>query len=284
MGVTGNTALAPTKMDLILGTAQRELKFASKMMPYITDVSSFAEPGIKSILFPKFTNAFSVEKRASEGNFTVQNLLTGNDTLALDQRAGIAWQIDSDDELQSRLDVQLEYVKRVASAHGRQVDLDILAEMAAVSSSVTATAAITRDLVLSMQQTLLNAMDPEQFSMCALFVSPLQRTNLLKVTEFTQNQVYGAAVIPSGVVGTVYGIPVVLHRGLTGTAAIMAHKEGIAWGAQKAPNYAEVPTPLMGSNTKIAVIDQLYGQKGMQLGLEGAAAGKSPLVVSIAAS
>lgn len=284
MAVTGNTQLAPTKMDLILATALAELKFSSKLMPYVTDVSPFAKKGLKSIKFPKFTAGFTVEKRATTASATIQDLATGVDTLDLDENAIIAWEIDAMDELQSQLSVQLEYVKRATAAHGRQVDLDILAEAANVSSLVVPTGAITRDIILDMQSHLLNVIDPEQFAQCALFVSVNQREALLKISEFTQAQVYGSAVIPSGVVGSVYGIPVVLHRGLTGNAAFMWHKEGIAWGAQAAPNFAEQSDVLKGSNTKIQVIDQLYGQKGLYLGLEGAAAGKSPLVCSIAAA
>lgn len=284
MAVTGNTQLAPTKMDLILATALRELKFSSKLMPYVSDVSAFAEKGVKSIKFPKFTTSFTVEKRLTTASATVQDLTTAIDTLDLNQNAIVAWEIDAMDALQSRIDVELEYVKRAASAHGRQVDLDLFTEAATVSSLVIPSAAITRDDILAMQSQLLKVLDPEQFNQAALFVSIAQREALLKISEFTQAQIYGSAVIPSGVVGSVYGIPVVLHRGLTGTAAFMWHKEGLAWGAQASPNYAEQADILKGTNTKIKAVDQLYGQKGLHLGLEGAAAGKSPLVCSIAAA
>lgn len=281
MGITGNTQLGPTKAALIAAVAQKELKFKAKLLPYVTDVSRFAEPGSKSIDFPKFTTAFTVEKRASGVAGTIQDLTTANDQLLLNQNAYISWLIDSTDKLQSRLDVELEYVQRAAAAHGRGVDTDIFAEAAAVASLALPAGAITRDDVLDMREHLLKVVDPEDLSNAAMFVAVDQEKEMLKIQEFSRADIYGKGIIPTGIIGSVYGIPVILHRGLAAGKVFMWHKEGIATGFQKAPQMDEQKAIGYGTGAVQKAMDQLYGMKGMHLGLEGAAAGKSPLVASL---
>jgi Phage capsid protein len=284
MAITGNTELAATKMDLIAAMVQKELAFQAKLMPYVTDVSQYAEPGLKKILFPKIGTTFTVEKRVSAAAGTPQALAVATDELALDENAYISWLIDSTDKLQSRIDVQAEYARKAASSHGRQVDTDIFTEAAATAGLVIAGGALTAAKVLQAQEFMLNAVEQEEMMQnSVLLVSPAQRTELLKVAEFSRADAYGSAVINSGIVGSLYGVPVVVHRALTGFQAYMWHKESMVIGFQKAPSYEEEKAISYGTGAFLAAMDQVYGVDAMEIAQAGAAAGKSPLIVQFTA-
>jgi len=253
------------------------LAFQAKLAPYFTDVSMFAAPGAKQVSFPRLTS-FTVIDRASGVQGDASQLTASVDTLLLDINAYVAWIIDSSDAIQSAIPAQLEFAKRAAAAHGRYVDTSIIAELESVGVPTTTAGNLTAAVVLEMQEQLLeNDADP---SALALFIAPAQRTLLLQVTEFKSADVYGgAAMIPSGLIGNLYGMPVVVHNGLTAQQYFMAEKSGLAYGFQMGPSYSEQMANEFGSQAKRCVLDQLFGVEGMQKGLKGVLAGQSPLVI-----
>lgn len=274
--ITGNTQLSSVKQDLIAAVVQKELAFQAKLTPYFTDVSMFAAPGAKQISFPRLSS-FTVIDRASGVQGDASVLTASVDTMLLDINAYVAWIIDSSDAIQSAIPAQLEFAKRAASSVGRFVDTQIIAELEAVGVPTTTAGNLTAAVVLEMQQTLLvNDADPGAL---ALFIAPAQRTVLLQIAEFRNAEIYGQAVIPSGVIGSLYGMPVVVHNGLTANQYFMAEKSGLAYGFQMGPSYSEQMANEFGSQAKRAVLDQLFGVEGMQKGLKGVLAGQSPLVI-----
>lgn len=274
--ITGNTQLSSVKQDLIAAVVQKELAFQAKLTPYFTDVSMFAAPGAKQVSFPRLTS-FTVIDRASGVQGDASQLVSSVDTLLLDINAYVAWIIDSSDAIQSAIPAQLEFAKRAAAAHGRYVDTQIITELEAVGVPTTTAGNLTAAIILEMQETLLeNDADPGAL---ALFIAPAQRTVLLQISEFRNAEIYGQAVIPSGVVGSLYGMPVVVHNGLSTQQYFMAEKSGLAYGFQMGPSYSEQMANEFGSQAKRAVLDQLFGVEGMQKGLKGVLATQSPLVI-----
>lgn len=275
--ITGNTQLTATKQDLIAAVVQRELAFQAKLSPYFTDVSMFAAPGAKQISFPRLSS-FTVIDRASGVQGDASVLTASVDTLLLDLNGYVAWIIDSSDAIQSSIAASLEFAKRAAAAQARFVDTSIIAELESVGVPTTTAGNLTAAVVLEMQETLLE--NDAIASDLAMFIAPAQRTVLLQISEFKSAEVYGgAAMIPSGVVGSLYGMPVVVHNGLTAQQYFMAEKSGLAYGFQMAPSYSEQMANEFGSQAKRCVLDQLFGVEGMQKGLKGVLAGQSPLVI-----
>lgn len=293
MAVTGDTQLAPTKQDIISAAVQRELKEGSYLPGLFLDVSNFAGKGMKSISFPKLTS-FTVEERASGAAGTIQDLTSSIDTLNLDKRAYISWLVDSNDEIQSTIDFQTESAMRASKAHSRFVDDTCIAELlnvASLSINAGVPADIARDDVLAMRRRLME--NNANMNDVALIIPPAQEEAMLKINEFSSAEVYGSAVIPSGMIGRVYGIPVYVHNspalddaGNGFQQAIMAEKEGLAVGFQRRPNFDEEKAIAYGTGAMLQAVDQLFGVKGCQLGVSTdkhvVAAGKSPLVVKLA--
>lgn len=276
--ITGNTQLGPTKQDIIAAVVQKELKFAAKLLPYVTDVSIFAGKGMKQVSFPKLTS-FTVVNRASGAAGDASQLTTSLDTLALDKNAYVAWLIDSLDEVQTTIEAQVEFAKRAASAHGRYVDEQIIAVLDAAAGLDVGAAPITRDFVLDMREFLLK--NDADMNQCVLAVGPDSEKDMLKISEFTQAQIYGGAVIPNGVIGSVYGIPVLVHNGLSTGKAFMWEKSGVAIAFQKSPAMSEQGANEYGTSAKRVAMDQLFGVAALQKGEKGLLSTQSPLIAEM---
>lgn len=252
-------------MELIAAAVQKELAFKAKLRASITDVSSFAMPGHDQISFPKLTS-FTVVDRAAGVAGDATALTDSKDTLLLDKNAYVAWIIDSMSAVQTRIDAQIENATRAAAAQARFVDSEILAVAEADATAITTVSPlVTRDVILEMQEDLLNNFaDPDKIT---LWLSPQQRTALLKIDEFTRADAYGSSNIPGGVVGSVFGVPVVLHAGIAANRYYMVERDGMAIGFQKGLSMDEQGANEYGVGAKRVAMDQLFGVKSLQTGL-----------------
>ena len=267
MAVTGDTQLGPTKQEIIAEIAQRALISSSSVLASARDVSMFAVKGSNQISFPKNTTLFSAENRASATEATIQDVDFSKDTLDLDQRMIIAWAVDSDDEIESRLDVQRELIERASREHGRDVDAKLIAEMEASAITTTTAGGLTQALVLEMRRVLLrNKANPSNLW---LSVAPENEEELLQINPFTAADQYGSAVIPKGVLGTIYGVNIVMTPELSNNQFFMYESDGIGIGFQRRPQFDEVPSPLLGPGAKTQVLGQKYGVQALQLGVPG---------------
>ena len=267
MAVTGDTQLGPTKQELISEIAQRALISSSTLLASARDVSVFASKGNSQISFPKNTTLFSAENRASAAAATIQDVDFSKDTMDLDQRMIIAWLVDSDDEIESRLDVQRELIDRAAREHARDVDAKLVAEMEASAITTTTAGSPSQDVVPEMRRVLLrNKANPNNLWFA---VSPEDEEALLKIDPFVGADKYGSAVIPSGVLGTLYGVKVLMTPELSSGQYFMYESEGIAVGFQRRPQFDEDNRPEYGPGAKIQVLGQKYGVQALQLGVPG---------------
>ena len=268
MAVTGDTQLGPTKMELISEIAQRALISSSKLAGTCRDVSMFARKGNESISFPKNTTLFAAENRASGASATIQDVDFSKDTLTLDKNYIVNWLVDSHDELESVLDVQKELIERAAREQARQVDADVIAALEAGGITTTTAGNISQDLVLEMRRILLK--NKANSGDIWLAVSPKQEAELLKIQPFVGADQYGSAVVPSGVLGTIYGVKVVMSPELGDDAFYMYESEGCALGFHMRPQFDEVKRPEYGAGAMLQVLDQKYGVKELQLEVPGA--------------
>lgn len=279
--IMANTELGATKAVLISNLVQRELAFAAMLKGTIMDVSNFAQPGLKQISFPKLTS-FTVTNRA-EGSAGDATALTASvDTMNLDFNAYVAWIIDAFTAKQATIDGQLEALKLAAAAQGRYVDEQIIVKLAAIASSfinVGADADVTYDNLVDMRKYLLqkNAI----LSNCYVLASPAQEAKIFKLDEFKRADVYGQANIPRGVVGSILGMPVMVHNGLADKQLFMYEKSAMAIGFQKQAEYGEESKIDYGVGAKKCAVDQYFGLVGQQLGKLSVGATKSPLVIGL---
>jgi hypothetical protein len=279
MAVTGNTELVLAKAQLISELVQRELKFQSKLMPTVTDFSALAAPGSRSVALPKF-GSFTVENRASAAAATIQDLgVVANDTINFDKRATVSWLIDSMDALQSTPAVQQLYIQRAASSHARYIDEQIIAVLDAAAGLDVGAAPITQPLILDMREELLKNF--AKMDQLFLLIGPDQEKVMLAINDFVRADAYGSSNIPSGQIGRIYGVNVLVHQGVAAGKAFMYDKDAVGIAMQRAPAYGENPANQYGVGSVQAVLDQLFGLSALQLGQLGKGATLSPLIVEM---
>lgn len=282
MSVTGNTQLAPTKNELIIALVQKELKFAAKLLGLGSDYSSFAGKGVKSVSVPRLSS-FTVENRASAAPGTLQSLTAAKDTIDLNIRAHVQWLIDSNDEIESSIEASIQFALRAASAHGRYFDEQFISTLDTAAGLNVGAGPITRDLVLAMRKELLQ--NDSDLSRMAMLISIEQEHEMLKIDEFTKNDVFGGPQAPiySGQIGRVYGVPVIMHNGVAAGKAYMFEQAGVGYAFQLQPNLAEESAIEYGTTAKKVAMDQKYGIAALQKGEKGKLVTQSPLIVKMSA-
>jgi hypothetical protein len=241
--ITGDTEAAAVKMTLIAAMVQRELAAAAKLLPTFMDVSSFAEPGLDKISFPKSTS-FSVEKKLSGQKASAQALTYSVDTLNLDQEAVVQWIIEKKQTWQSRVNLEIDAAGRAASAHGRQVDSDLFA-------------AINAGRKIKVENW------PE--TDLTLAIHPTEEQGMLDIANFINADQYGSReALIQGEIGRVFGVRVVVSNLLTENESFMYHRDACAIGFQRSPEF-DSDKDLENLGTRFS-LDQLYGIKVLQSG------------------
>lgn len=279
--ITGNTELGVTKEALIANIVQKELAFKAKLTPYFTDLSSLALPGYDRISVPKLSS-FTVVDRAEGVKGDATALTASVDTLLLDQNLYVSYIIDSITALQSNIPAQLEFARRAAAAQARAVDEKLIAEIRNVAFSFINVGADVNVSYTNLT-TMVRELEENDAEMmdCVFIVSPAQKEAMFALSEVKQAQNFGQATLPSGVIGTFLGIPVVMHNGLAAKELFLCEKSGLAFAFQKNASYGEQPEIEYGVGAMRAAVDMLMGVKGMQLAQKGAASGKSPLIIGL---
>lgn len=276
--------LPNTKMDVITSIVQRELKAQAKLLPFVSDFSGFAGKGATSVAVPRLTS-FTAADRAFGAAHDATVLTDAKDVIDLDKNKIVAWLEDHRDNFQSTIEYRMQASARAASAHARVVDEDITTALLAGSHSFEnatgGSLAITKDNVLAMRSKLLK--QNSEIERMALVISVDNEASMLAIAEFVRADAYGSSNIPSGQIGTVYGIPVVIsnNAGLGATQAIMFDREGLGFAFQEDVQMSEQSANEYGAMSKRVAVDQLYGLEVLQQNVNAVGAGLSPLIVKL---
>lgn len=263
MAVIDNTALVATKNDLIVSLVQRELISKAVVMSHIRDASMFATKGSKSIEVPR-ADSFVVENRASGVQGSQVSVTYATDPILLDQRSNITWIIDPDDALESPVAVEADVAKRAAKAHAKNFDTLVIAGIETDSTVTTTAGPITKDVFLEMRRALLEA-EADMDQLTFLF-GPETEETLLGIQEFTEAQIYGSPVIPSGVLRRVYGVNLVMSTQITGETYYMFDKDGYGFAFQRGLQIGERKAPENGSTAMLRAMDAKWGHAQLQDG------------------
>lgn len=277
--IVANTQLDSTKMAMIAAAAQKSLAFSAKLFPTLTDLSFMVGKGMKSLELPKL-GEFTVTNRASGAAADATVLSDSTDLMLLNKVPHVNFIIDPQDEIQSRLDVQMEYASRAAASLGRYVDSQIAAELVTVGTAVGPAGVITKAWVLAAREYI--AGNNGDLSMATLVVNAESEADLLAIDDFVRYDSVGLAPSPvvSGLIGRIYGVPVILSNALASGEFHMYEKSGIAGAFQRQPQVGTSPEVAYGPTAQRWAIEAQFGVKGLQINVGSAAVGKSALVAS----
>ena len=282
--------LPNTKAEVFGALVQKELKETASLVALVEDNSAMAVNGVSSISIPKLTG-FTVQDRA-DGAAATENaaLVDSVDTIALSKKKIVLWGYDEFDAMQSSIDYQMRAAERASSAHGRQINTDIVATwetVAGLNINGAVPADVSADDILSMRQFLIQNF--ADMTKTYFVIAADQEKAMLLLPEFSRYEYRGGvAPIISGQIGSVYGVPVIVNQFVKAQQCFMVEKTGSSIAFQSAPKYAETPALKYGTGGKEAAVDCLYGVGGLQLGegllldnTTGMGATVSPLIAKL---
>lgn len=277
MAVVGDTELSATKQSLIASRVQQEIAFRAKLAPFFLDVSQFAVKGAKDISFPKLTS-MTAPDRATATAGVPQVVTSTVDLLPLVHKPYTSWVVDMNDEIQSTLNFQMEAAARAASAHGRRFDTEIITELELVGIPTTVVGAFSYAISLDMREEFLD--NEGDMDNAAWIVSGDTEKALLNIDEYKRQDVYGPnGAIRGGVIGSLFGAPVIRHNGLPASTYYLAGKEGLAYGFQRNPAIGSEDDIDYGVGAKKWAMDGLFGVKGFLIGEGSAGAAESAHII-----
>ena len=274
--------LPNTKNDLIVSAVQKNLIEKSILAGTVRDVSAFAVKGAKSFSVPKLSN-FSVTNRTFGAAGDATSLVDSEDNIALDNNAYIAWLYDSRDNYQSTIEYKVEAAMRASLAHAKNVDQQVLATIDAVADiEVSATTFTTvKEQVLELRRQLLQ--NGADIARMTIAIGADKEAEMLAEQDFIRADFYGSANVRTGQIGQLYGVPVVISRLIVGDEMKMYDADGIGLAFQGGVEMSEQDANEYGASSKRVAMDQVFGLGGLEIGEQGALAGKSPLVGKLVA-
>lgn len=276
--------LVNTKAELIGSLVQRELINSASLMRFCTDLSRLATKGYNSISIPKLTN-FTVQDRAFGAAATENAPLTDSkDTINLDKNKIVLFSYDSHDEYQSSIEYMISGVERASTAHGRDMNSEIVAmweNVAGLNVLAGVPADVSIDNILDMREFMLK--NDADMGTVSINCAPDMEKAMLKLPEFSRYDYRGNGASPlvNGMIGTVYGISVYVNNAVKDGQFFMTAIEGSAVAFQKAPAVGESDDVSFGTGGKKVAVDATWGLGALQVGEGLAAAGKSPLVCKL---
>jgi hypothetical protein len=276
--------LPNTKADIITSLVQRELKAQAKLLPFIGDFSGFAGKGAKSIAVPRLTS-FVAADRAFGAAHDATALTDAKDVIDLDKNKIVSWLEDHRDNYQSTIEYRMEASKRAASAHARVVDEDICSGLIggafSFENATGGSALITKGNILGMRAKLLK--ENSEIDRMTLVISVDNEAAMLDIAEFIRADHYGSSNIPNGMIGTVYGVKVVVSNCATlgATQAVMFDREGFGIAFQESVQMSEQNANEYGALSKRVAVDQMYGLDVLQEEVGSAGVGQSPMIVKL---
>lgn len=274
--IMGNTEVGATKEAMIAAVVQKELIEGSVIAPRCYDVTQYCDVGAKSIEFPK-AGHMTVVNRAEgvAGDASVVTYAT--DKMDLSFNAYLAWIVDYKSKVQSKINVQLDLAARASRAHAKYLDAQIVTELEAAGDATATAGAVSYAIAVEMMATFMNRVGDS--SQGTWLFGPTSWASLINIDEFKRADIYGSSSIPSGAVGTIFGVPVVISQKVSGNAYYLFDKAAIAYGLQAGPSYSEQNANEYGSQAKRAVLDQIFGVKALLINQEGAGAAESALII-----
>lgn len=273
----------PSKQDVIAAIVQKELEGNSVFLPLTTDYSRFAGKGMKTFSILRRSVVSAIDKDCSIENPT-QNFALATDTMTLDKMPYVSFVICDVDEIESVVSLDAEAARAAGGAIARHIDdaiITLLGTGAGYSAVTDGLAtALDRDAVLNMKKYVeCNYADDGVWVVgCEIL-----HDNLLKQAEFSQNDIYGSAVIQNGRLSSLYGDPVIMSKRLGAGEAFYFSRQAIGYAAQQTLAFNVHDCPERGAMSKRYTWDSKYGLLLAQENELGAGVGKSPWIAKFQA-
>lgn len=266
MAVEKVTSASNTGQDSISSMVQVKLRKNAVLSSIFMDVSQFANPGDKSISFPRWSNSFQVQKLSGATKGDDQEALFDLDKLELSEEAHIQWVIKKFDQARAKVEILQSAIGEATTQHGITLDEDIYTELQkSISGARLISGAVTQANVVDMILQANKARMPKQNR--AFIFSNAEYANLLDIAGFVDASKSNLEIVRTGQIGTLYGIPVFESDVLADGDSYLVHRAAVAYGFGSAPAIEDEKAIKYGTGSRRWVMDQLYGVKRLEPGL-----------------
>jgi N4-gp56 family major capsid protein len=271
---TGVTETVATKQDVVSAIVQKELIQSSILIPTVTDLTPWVKKGATQVTAPR-AGSFTVQDKAENTGTDWQSITFAGDALLLDKYKHIPALLEDIAQMQAAVDVEGEYIRRMASAMALQMDVDLIVQLKLCSASSpdhiralgNSGAGITVANILEARK-LLNQQNVPQ-SERFLVISPAQESYMLAIDNFVSAEKYGSSQpVMNAELGRVFGFTVLMHNSLSDAEALAYHKSHAAFARQQDPRFERQRASLKELGDELS-LSTLYGCKVMDSGKRG---------------
>jgi hypothetical protein len=238
--LTGLTEVTNASNAKIANLVQSYLVQEAKLLGKITDYSSLATPGSKSVAIPR-SGGFTVAQKSENTAVTAQIVTYASDAIVFGEPHCVQFVLEDTASIQAAMDLKSDMLLKAAKDMALYFDTTLIAAMVAGAASSnpdhqivftdTSTDVMAIADVLAMRK-LIEAqyIDPSE---CYLGIGPEKECELLNISGFQNAANYGnGAPLASGVIGSIFGTKVVLHAGFA-DRAVMWHPSSFGHAFQQ---------------------------------------------------
>lgn len=268
--IFGKTEVDAVSMELVLGAMVQEQLIQQAIL--LPTVNMYPAPfGTDKLKIPK-AGGFTVGDKAENTAVDAQTITYATDDLLLDKHKVVQVLVEKFAMMQSEVAVLSDIAGRAGRAMALQLDTDIISALEATSSSspdhriAYAGASIAQaDILEAIRLLKVQNVNTKE---CYLGISPGSEKAMLSIADFVRADAYGNAQgLQAGMLGTIYGLKVIVHNGFADLKSLVWHPSHVGVGIQEQISYAtESALAHLGSRHSW---DMVYGVKTLDSGKRG---------------
>ena len=241
----------------------------SVMLSKITDRSSKVKKGDKSHFIPTMAIG-DVKSKTQKADMEADEAVDGGDLLIFDKHKYMNYELEDEADEKSIVDSVQGWLERASKKMALQIDKDIIAELQASAAAANTFSQIAATMGKADAIELRRLMRKQFIRPQELRfgINPDKEAELLSVADFVSADIYGKSNpsgIESGILGTLYGVPVFVHEEIDPDFSLFFHQSALAYAAVIQLRY-QTDYRLKGLSRDHAV-DMLYGVKGLDSGV-----------------
>jgi len=274
MANTGVTETVATSIDVVAAILQAELIQNSVLLPTIQDFSAWVIPGANTVKVPR-AGSFTAGDKLENTSSDTQSLTLATDSIELSVHKHIVAEIEDIARLQAAVDVEGEYIRRMATAMVEAVESSVAGVLikSANDGQLSGTGSVSNDSItkadiLTARKELDDLKVPQNDRF--LVIPPAQEKIMLEISDFVDASKYGTnEAVMNGELGRIFGMKVIKTTSLASdTEAVIYHKSHAAWARQIAPLFEKKRASLTHLADELSLA-MLYGVQQLDSGNRG---------------